>query len=74
MNVVAAADLEKYCAPLREPHVSRELASHAGIPADVAADYVEAICNEAHTALRLLEWAALRPQDRVLEVGAGAGC
>lgn len=73
MNVLAAADLDDYCAPLREPEVRRELASRTGFPLKIAGAYLDAICNEAHTALRLLEWAGLRAQDRVLEVGAGAG-
>jgi SAM-dependent methyltransferase len=43
------------------------------MPIDLAGLYLDAICNEAYTALRLLEWAGLQPTHRVLEVGAGGG-
>jgi len=73
MNILSEIDLDGYYAPLKEPSVHGELASRAGLSLDAARHYLDAICNEAHTALRLLHWAGLRPTDRVLEVGAGGG-
>jgi 2-polyprenyl-3-methyl-5-hydroxy-6-metoxy-1,4-benzoquinol methylase len=73
MKIPSAIDLDAYCAPLRDPTARTELAARSGLSAENAGLYLDAVCNEAQTGLRLLEWAGLQPADRVLEVGAGGG-
>jgi 2-polyprenyl-3-methyl-5-hydroxy-6-metoxy-1,4-benzoquinol methylase len=73
MTILADADLDKYCALLRQPAAKAELAARSDLTVAAATVYIDSVCNEAHTGLRLLRWAGLRPTDRVLEVGAGGG-
>jgi len=73
MSVLSATDLHIYCAPLLLPNAHTEFATHAGLSNETARLYLQAVCNEAQTGLRLLEWAGLQQNQRVLEVGAGGG-
>jgi SAM-dependent methyltransferase len=73
MNILSSADLDNYCAPLRPPVAHTELAARTGLSAAAARFYLDAICNEAQTGLRLLQWGGFRAAGRVLEVGAGGG-
>jgi 2-polyprenyl-3-methyl-5-hydroxy-6-metoxy-1,4-benzoquinol methylase len=73
MNLLSSVDLENYCVALRQPSVRAELAARTGLSANAAGLYLDAICNEAQTGLRLLQWSGFRPPGRVLEVGAGGG-
>ena len=73
MNALSETDLSAYSASLKEPSARDELAARTGLPAATAASWLDAICNEAQTGLRLLEWGGLLPGHRVLEVGAGGG-
>jgi hypothetical protein len=73
MSVLSATDLDIYCAPLLLPNAHTEFATHAGLSNETARLYLQAVCNEAQTGLRLLEWAGLQQNQRVLEVGAGGG-
>src|ERR1700728_3437084 len=73
MNVLSSADLDIYCAPLLLPNAHAEFALQAGLSDETARFYLQAVCNEAQTGLRLLEWAGLQRNQRVLEVGAGGG-
>ena len=73
MNALSETGLSAYSASLKQPSARDELAARTGLPAATAALWLDAICNEAQTGLRLLEWAGLLPSHRVLEVGAGGG-
>ena len=73
MNTLSETDLDAYSASLRQASARDELVARSGLPAANAALYLDAICNEAQTGLRLLKWAGLLPTHRVLEVGAGGG-
>lgn len=73
MTLLSSVDLDNYCVALRQPSVRAELAARTGLSANAAGLYLDAICSEAQTGLRLLQWSGFRPPDRVLEVGAGGG-
>lgn len=73
MKILSATDLDAYSLPLRQPDARAQFAARANLPAEFASLYLDAVCNEAQTGLRLLEWARLQPGHRVLEVGAGGG-
>ena len=73
MNTLSETDLDAYSASLRQPDSRAELVARSDLPAATAALWLDAICNEAQTGLRLLKWAGLLPSHRVLEVGAGGG-
>lgn len=67
------ADFDDFAAQVQQPASVARLVSGAGLQPLHASVYLAAIVNEAHLALRMLKWARLRPGQRVLEVGAGAG-
>jgi SAM-dependent methyltransferase len=73
MSIPAEADLVAYCAPLRHPSAKTKLSALTGLTPAAAGRYIDSVCNEAQTGLRLLHWSGLRPADRVLEIGAGGG-
>lgn len=73
MSVLSAAALDRYSAPLQQPYAREKLAARTGWPSNTAALYLDAVCGEARTGFRLLEWAGLQGGHRVLEVGAGGG-
>ena len=73
MSIPADADLDRYCAPLKLPEAKAELAARTGLTIATASLYIDSVCNEAHTGLRLLRWSGLGLANRVLEVGAGSG-
>src|SRR5580692_10181563 len=73
MNTLSATDFDVFSAPLRHPMARMEFSARTNLPIGMATLYLDAVCNEAHTGLRLLEWAGLQPGQRVLELGAGGG-
>jgi 2-polyprenyl-3-methyl-5-hydroxy-6-metoxy-1,4-benzoquinol methylase len=73
MTIPADTDLDKYCALLRQPAAKTELAARSDLTVAAAGRYIDAVCNEARTGLRLLRWVGVSPSDRMLEVGAGGG-
>lgn len=73
MSVPSAEDLSSYSAPVLQPGPRTELAVRAALSLERASLYLDAICNEAQTGLRLLKLAGMRSTDRILEVGAGGG-
>jgi 2-polyprenyl-3-methyl-5-hydroxy-6-metoxy-1,4-benzoquinol methylase len=73
MSVLSADDLRYYSAPVLQPGPRTELAARTGLSLGRASLYLDAICNEAQTGLRLLEIAEINSAHRILEVGAGGG-
>jgi 2-polyprenyl-3-methyl-5-hydroxy-6-metoxy-1,4-benzoquinol methylase len=73
MDIPVEADLVGYCTRLRHPSAKAELSARIGWSITAASQYIDSVCNEAQTGLRLLRWSGLQPTDRVLEVGAGGG-
>ena len=73
MNIPSVDSLRAYSAPLSQPGPRAELAARSGLSLDWASLYLDAISNEAETALRLFKLAGMSRTDRILEVGAGAG-
>jgi len=70
---LGAANFDDFAGQLLQPAVASRFSKEAGLAPDHARIYLAAIVNEAHLALRLLQWGGLSPGQRVLEVGAGAG-
>jgi 2-polyprenyl-3-methyl-5-hydroxy-6-metoxy-1,4-benzoquinol methylase len=73
MSLPPTEDLKAYAAPLMQPGVRAALAACTGSSRESADLYVDAICNEAQTGLRLLNVAGVSAAGRILEVGAGGG-
>jgi SAM-dependent methyltransferase len=73
MRGLTAAEFDCFSAEFRRDDYAAQLASEAGFSTQHAHLYLDAIVNEAHLALRLLKQVHLDVNNRVLEVGAGAG-
>lgn len=73
LDVLSAADLRAYSTPMLQAGPRALLAARTGLSPKWASLYLDAICNEAQTGLRLLNVAGISPTHRILEVGAGGG-